>query len=45
MVCTVPNTARIGTYTVTPYARDLLNNYTNVNSGDLSPVRATFEVN
>ena len=43
-VCTVPETAHNGSYTVTPFARDSLSHYTNINNGDTSPVRATFDV-
>ncbi len=42
--CKLPSTARVGTYEATPYAKDLVGNYVNVNSGDLSPVRARFDV-
>lgn len=44
LTCTVPRTARVGTYVVTPYAQDALSNYTNTNGGVLDPTRATFVV-
>jgi nucleotide-binding universal stress UspA family protein len=42
--CKLPTTARVGSYVATPYAKDLVGNYVNVNAGDLSPVRARFDV-
>ena len=42
--CVVPATARIGTYTVTPYAQDSVENWTNMNGGDESPLTTTFTV-
>ena len=44
LTCTVPQTARAGAYTVTPYASDSLENWTNMNGQDESPARATFTV-
>lgn len=42
--CTVPSTVRNGTYEVSPYARDVMGNWTNMNSQNLIPLRATFAV-
>jgi hypothetical protein len=42
--CKLPSTARVGSYVATPYAKDLVGNYVNVNSGDTSSVRAHFDV-
>jgi hypothetical protein len=42
--CTVPATVRNGKYTVTPFAQDRMNNYTNTNGGDNDETRATFTV-
>ena len=44
LTCTVPQTARAGAYTVTPYASDSLENWTNMNGQDGIPARATFTV-
>ncbi|HSE09207.1 MAG TPA: Ig-like domain-containing protein, partial [Nocardioidaceae bacterium] len=42
--CTVPSMTRLGSYTITPYARDTLNNYTNTNGGRTDSTRAHFEL-
>jgi hypothetical protein len=42
--CTVPSTVINGTYTVVPFARDVLGNWTNSNGGDPSDVRGTFTI-
>ncbi len=44
MSCTLPAKVRNGAYEATPYARDAMNNHTNVNGGDLSDVRARFDI-
>ena len=43
--CTIPSAVIAGTYTVTPYARDSLQNWTNTNCCTTSPARATFTIN
>ena len=42
--CTVPASVIGGTYTITPFAADTLQNYTNTNCCSSSPARATFTV-
>ena len=42
--CRVPSTAPVGHYTVTPYGRDLVGNYVNVNGHETSPLRAEFDI-
>jgi hypothetical protein len=42
--CTVPSSVINGTYTVVPFARDVLGNWTNSNGGDPSDVRGTFTI-
>jgi hypothetical protein len=44
-VCTVPFETVIGTYEITPYARDSLGNYTNTNGGTTSSTKTTFVLN
>lgn len=44
LTCTVPLASKVGVYTVTPYAKDFLNNHTNTNGGNLDDTRATFTV-
>jgi hypothetical protein len=42
--CTVPANTVIGSYVVTPYAKDNFGNYTNTNGGTLSPTRGSFSL-
>lgn len=43
--CTIPVTAQPGTYVVTPYAADVIGNYTNTNCCSRSAIRGRFTLN
>lgn len=42
--CTIPSAVINGTYTVVPFARDVLGNWTNSNGGEPTDIRGAFSV-
>ncbi len=44
MTCTVPASVRNGVYTATPFAGDIMGNWTNTNGGSEDDTRATFTI-